>query len=61
MSQKDTAVTQIAHLKDILEKVKKAIEFIVALPPEKYKELKDPLVWRNYEQLGYVFEMNELF
>ena len=58
---KETAATQIAHLKEIVEKVGKAHEFIAALPSEKYEELKDPLVWRNYEQLGYVFEMNELF
>ena len=58
---KETAAIQIRHLKDIVEKIKKALEFIVALSAEKYEELKDPLSWRNYEQLGYVFEMNELF
>ena len=58
---KETATTQIAHLREIVEKVRKALDFIAALPSEKYEELKDPLVWRNYEQLGYVFEMNELF
>ena len=58
---KDTAVTQIAHLKEIMEKVREALEFIVTLSAEKYEELKDPLAWRNHEQLGYVFEMNELF
>jgi transposase InsO family protein len=58
---KETATTQIAHLREIVEKVRKALDFIAALPSEKYEELKDPLIWRNYEQLGYVFEMNELF
>ena len=58
---KETAAIQIGHLKEIVEKVKKALEFIVTLSSEKYEELKNPLVWRNYEQLGYVFEMNELF
>lgn len=58
---KETAAIQIRHLKDIVEKIKKALEFIVALPAEKYEELKNPLSWRKYEQLGYVFEMNELF
>ena len=58
---KETAIIQIEHLKEIMSKVRNALGFIVGLPAEKYEELKDPLVWRNYEQLGYVFEMNELF
>ena len=58
---KETAATQILHLKGILEKTMEALKFIIRLPAEKYEELKDPLAWRNYEQLGYVFEMNELF
>lgn len=58
---KETATTQILHLKGILEKTMEALKFIIRLPAEKYEELKDPLAWRNYEQLGYVFEMNELF
>ena len=58
---KETAIIQIEHLKEIISKVRNALGFIVGLPAEKYEELKDPLVWRNYEQLGYVFEMNELF
>ena len=58
---KETASIQIGHLTEIIEKVKAAFMFVVSLPPEKYEELKDPLAWRNYEQLGYVFEMNELF
>lgn len=58
---KETATTQILHLKGILEKTMEALKFIIRLPAEKYEELKDPLAWRKYEQLGYVFEMNELF
>lgn len=58
---KETAVIQISHLQELVDKVRKALEFIVVLTSEKYEELKDPLAWRNYEQLGYVFEMNELF
>ena len=58
---KETAIIQIEHLKELVSKIRNALEYIVALPAEKYEELKDPLVWRNYEQLGYVFEMNELF
>ena len=58
---KEAAVIQIEHLRGIVGRVREALEFIASLPAEKYEELKDPLVWRNYEQLGYVFEMNELF
>ena len=58
---KNMADTQIVHLKEILEKIEAALTFIMGLSEEKYDELRDPLVWRNHEQLGYVFEMNELF
>ena len=59
--QKNTADTQITHLKEILEQVKKAQIYLKTLAAEKLEELKDPLQWRVHEELKYVFAMNELF
>ena len=56
-----SAGKQVEHLKDILEQVKKAMAYVANLPTEKQDELKDPLAWRNHEDLSYVFAMNELF
>lgn len=56
-----SANKQIENLKKILEETKKALNYVVTLPREKAEELKDPLAWRNHEELGYVFAMNELF
>ena len=55
------AQKQAEHLTDILTKTKEALKFINSLTTEKYDELKDPLMWRKYNELSYVFEMNELF
>ena len=56
-----TAAKQVDHLKAILEKTKKALAYVVTLDKEKLDELRDPLAWSNYEELSYVFVMNELF
>ena len=45
----------------ILERTKIAMKFIGAMTADRMEELKDPLVWRKYEELSYVFVMNELF
>ena len=55
------AAKQVEHLEGILEKTKAAMKYISGLAKEKLDELRDPLAWRNHEQLDYVFEMNELF
>lgn len=55
------AQTQVNHLKEILERTKIAMEFIGAMTADRLEELKDPLVWRKYRELSYVFAMNELF
>lgn len=57
----NTAVTQIEHLKSILLKVENAIDFYFASSQNIKDDLKDPLKWRRYPELSYVFEMNELF
>lgn len=59
--KKDVAASQIARMEQLLELVDKAFEFIKTLAKEKLEELKEPLAWRNYEELRYVFAMNELF
>ena len=59
--KKDVAASQIAKMEQLLELIDKAFEFIKTLAEEKLEELKEPLAWRNYEELRYVFAMNELF
>ena len=56
-----SAAKQVGHLKEILEQTKTAMAYVANLSQEKLEELKDPLAWRNYEELSYVFAMNELF
>ncbi len=59
--QDDQAKTQINYLKGILQQVQTAKEFLKTLTKEAVEELKEPLSWRKYEELSYVFAMNELF
>ena len=56
-----TASNQIAKMQAVLEKTKSALEFIRTLTEEKLSELREPLAWRRYTELSYVFLMNELF
>ena len=56
-----SAVKQVEHLKEILEQTKAAMVYVANLSHEKLEELRDPLAWRNHEELCYVFAMNELF
>jgi transposase InsO family protein len=58
---KNKAVQQQEHLKTVLEQAKAAMEYVSGLAQEKLDELRDPLVWKNYEQLNYVFTMTDLF
>lgn len=59
--RKDVASNQIWKMEELLALIDKAFEFIKTLAKEQLEELKEPLAWRNYEELRYVFEMNELF
>lgn len=52
---------QVEHLKGILDKTKEAMKFVSRMTEEEREKLKEPLNWRNYPKLGYVFDMNELF
>lgn len=56
-----TASMQVEHLRSILSKVEAAIGFYFSAARDIKEELKDPLKWRKYPELSYVFEMNELF
>ena len=56
-----TASGQISRMQAVLEKAKSALEFIRTLTEEKLLELREPLAWRKYTELSYVFMMNELF
>ena len=56
-----TASNQIVKMQSVLEKAKSALEFIRTLTEEKLVELREPLAWRRYTELSYVFLMNELF
>lgn len=57
----NSAHKQVEHLKGVLDKTKEAMKFVSRLTEEERKNLKEPLNWRKYPELGYVFEMNELF
>lgn len=60
----DIAKKQLTHMNRLLEKIKEASKYIANLllnHADRYEELNDPLTWRKYDELCYVFEMNELF
>ena len=59
--KKDVASGQIAKMEELLKLIDKAFEYIKSIAEEKLAELREPLVWRNHEELKYVFAMNELF
>ena len=52
---------QIAHIDEVLDENRAALEFVRSAPPEVLEELRDPQRWRDHEELSYVFRMNELF
>lgn len=56
-----TASSQIRKMQAVLEKAMAAMEFLKTLTKEKLDELRQPLAWRQYAELDYVFLMNELF
>lgn len=58
---KVTATAQIVKMETILDHATKAMDFIKTLDRESLIELRDPLAWRRYEELAYMFAMNELF
>jgi transposase InsO family protein len=59
--RKSAAMSQLAKMELLLERTEQAMKYIKGLPKDKLEELKEPLAWRNHEELNYVFAMNELF
>ena len=54
------AFAEFIRPKSIHERVAEK-QKIVDASKEKLAELREPLAWRNHEELKYVFAMNELF
>lgn len=52
---------QVEHLKEILGRAENAMKYLTGLAKDIYETLRDPLAWRQHEELNYVFAMNELF
>ena len=57
----ETASAQICKMQDVLKRAAEALAFIHTLSEEVLSELRQPLAWRRYPELSYVFSMNELF
>ena len=57
----ETASAQICKMQDVLKRAAEALAFIHTLSAEVLSELRQPLAWRRYPELSYVFSMNELF
>ena len=58
---KDTAEKQIAFLKEVLVKTETATRFLRTLSTEEYQSLEIPQNWQKYPELGYIFDMKNLF
>ena len=44
-----------------MEKTNAALDFIRGAAKELLDELKNPLKWKNYSELSYVFDMNGMY
>ena len=51
----------LCKMQDVLKRADEALAFIHTLSAEVLSELRQPLAWRRYPELSYVFSMNELF
>ena len=60
-TQKETADTEITFLNNLLEKTKEAGRFFGSLAKEELEKFKDLTIWKNYPELGYVFDMKGMF
>ena len=60
-TQKETADTEITFLNNLLEKTKEAGRFFGSLAKEDLEKFKDLTIWKNYPELGYVFDMKGMF
>ena len=58
---KKTAMLQVTHLKEVLEKVKQAQNYLLSAPAKLLKELSCGQSWSKYPELAYIYDMRELF
>lgn len=58
---KERAEERIAAIKKIKEKTDIALEFIKKASANVLVELRNPMKWRDYPELDYVFDMNGMY
>lgn len=58
---KKTAIQQVLHLKQVLDKAKRAETYLKSASAELVAELSDGQSWRSYPELAYIYDMRELF
>lgn len=56
-----TAIGQVLHLKQVLEKTKIAEAYLKSASAELMAELSNGQSWRSYPELAYIHDMRELF
>ncbi len=61
MKKKERAEDKISVLNKIMVKARTAVEFIKNATTSIIEDLKNPLHWKNYPELSYVFDMNGLY
>lgn len=60
-TQDDTARQQLTFLKSVYEKTKQAGQFFISLAKEEREKFCDISIWKEYEELDYVFDMKGMF
>jgi predicted nucleic acid-binding Zn-ribbon protein len=58
---KKTAMLQVSHLKEVLEKAKRAQSYLLSAPANLLSELSCGQSWSRYLELAYIYDMRELF
>ena len=58
---RERAEDKISAINKIMEKTNAALDFIRGATKEILDELKNPLKWKNYSELSYVFDMNGMY
>ena len=58
---KERAEDKISAINKIMKKTNAALDFIRGATKEILDELKNPLKWKNYSELSYVFDMNGMY
>lgn len=58
---KERTDEKITLIKTILEKTQAAAEFIRAATADVLADLRNPLHWKKYPALAYVYDMNGMY